>query len=146
MSSPITDERTSLLYRLNPSLIMENTTSQPRDGLQAERTTLTFTRFSATLAFTSVAMVLNYRLESSSLPEDDGFHRSKFTLPVGILLITLALSSLVVSGFNYVKTIRHYASGKIKTVSSLPTILLVSCIVVVLLGINIGLIIDGYSS
>lgn len=140
------DEHTLLLVRFNPSLIMENTTLQPRDGLQAERTTLTFARFAGTLAFTLVAMVLNYRFSS---PGEDGgepkLGQSRYAVPVGVVLIVLALVALAVLAMLYITTIRHYAKGKIRTSSSWPTTVVVGAVVCVLLGVNVALLVEGYS-
>lgn len=133
------------------SLIMKVANSEPRDVLQSERTCLTFIRFSTSLFFTALGVILNFQLNTSSEPNDPnkklpGFNKSLFSKIISFLLIILSFSTLLISGINYMITINRYANHKIHTYSfnNLATVICITSVIITLIVISISLIIERY--
>ncbi|KAG2736193.1 hypothetical protein G9P44_000283 [Scheffersomyces stipitis] len=150
-------ESSSLLGRFPYSLVMKVSTSEPRDVLQSERTTLTFIRFATSLFFTALGIILNFKLNSSGVDSDDPgsgspehrhghFNVSTYSTIVSYILLILALATLVISGINYFITIQRYANHKIQVYSfnNITTVICVTCIIITLMVISISLIVQGY--
>lgn len=137
-------ERTGLLDGFPYSLVMKVSSLEPRDVLQTERTCLTFIRFSTTLFFTALGIVLNFRLESDGKGKKTA--QSTFSKVVAYALLTLSIATLLVSGVNYFLVVNRYAMHKISTTNatSFASMMCVTGVIITLVGINIGLIIEGY--
>lgn len=135
------------LSRFPFTLLLKITASEPRDVLQLERTALTFIRFACTLFFAALAIMLDFRFVTGQT--------SDTTLPVSgvafatatsFILLALSLTLLIICGINYFVTVRQCAGHKIITsgVNHYGTILCMSSLVVVLVGICVSLVIQGY--
>ncbi|ODV97583.1 hypothetical protein PACTADRAFT_47474 [Pachysolen tannophilus NRRL Y-2460] len=140
------DEREGLLSRfknLEGNVVVENRTSEPRDVLAIERTTLSWIRLSSTLLFGTVAIILNYRFENSD-GDGKGFTRSKgYIISVGSIFSALSICALLLGGYNYFETVNHCISQRINTVKSMPTFIFVAILVTSLLAVSISLIVDS---
>lgn len=148
---PIYSEEAMLSGRFPYALVMKVSSSEPRDVLQSERTCLTFIRFSTSLFFVALGVILNFKLHTSSDDQDGGGDEpsrgfSNYSFFVAMVLMSLAVITLIVSGIDYFVTIKRYAKHKIKTYNfnNLTTIFCVTSIIITLLGINISLIVDQY--
>ncbi|CDK27561.1 unnamed protein product [Kuraishia capsulata CBS 1993] len=134
---------------LHAGLIIENKTSEPRDLLMTERTTLSWIRFSTVLALGCCSVMLNYRFDTDSSDDGDngdggaGSSHSAAKLTIGALFAALSLFCLIIPGYNYFKAVRNYATEKIETAGSGPVFVLVACSVLLLLGVNITLFAKG---
>ncbi|RCK62593.1 hypothetical protein Cantr_09301 [Candida viswanathii] len=137
------------------SLVLKVETSEPRDVLQLERTCLTFVRFSTALFFTALAMILNFKIDTSGESGNDTgnnrkrkkyFNHNAFNTSVSYILLVLSLFVLGVSGVNYFITVNRYAKHKIATYSfnNLTTIIGVTGVILTLMVINITMIIEAY--
>lgn len=130
------------------SHVLDVTLSEPRDVLQSERTLLTFVRFTTSLYFTAIGMILGFRLQSAGEPTTEpslpNFNDSLFNRIISFLLISLAFATLVMSGINYFRTVRRYSQKRIHTYGFNNTTMMicVTAIVVTLIGINISLIVE----
>ncbi|EGW34137.1 uncharacterized protein SPAPADRAFT_135108 [Spathaspora passalidarum NRRL Y-27907] len=128
-------------YKFPYNLIMKVSTSEPRDGLQSERTCLTFIRFATALFFTSLVILLNFRLDTPHASP-----RSGLSTVLAYLLLGLSLVVLVISGVNYFVTIKRYAKGKIDNFgfNNFWSMVAVTGVIVALLAINVTLLIEEY--
>ncbi|SGZ55944.1 CIC11C00000005012 [Sungouiella intermedia] len=131
------------------SHIIDITLSEPRDVLQSERTYLSFIRFSVSLYFTAIGMILGFRLLSSDGPTHGthpGFNKTLFNHIIAYLLIFLSFATLLVCAINYFKTVRRYSQRRIHTYAASNTIIIacVTAIVVALIAINISMIVERY--
>lgn len=135
-------EHTGLLKGFPYSLVMKVSSLEPRDVLQTERTCLTFIRFSTTLFFTSLGIVLNFRLGTNGKK----MAQTTFSKVVAYALLILSIATLLVSGVNYFLVVNRYAMHKISTTNatSFASVVCVTAVIITLVGINIGLIIEGY--
>lgn len=128
--------------------ILEISLSEPRDILQSERTLLTFVRFTTSLYFTAIGMILGFRLRSSGEPTLEpttpNFNDSLFNRIVSFTLIALAFATLILSGVNYFRTVRRYSQKRIHTYgfNNATMVICVTAIVVTLIGINVSLIVE----
>ncbi|RLV91035.1 hypothetical protein JA1_004123 [Spathaspora sp. JA1] len=123
------------------NLIMKVSTSEPRDGLQSERTCLTFIRFAISLFLTSLVILLNFRLDTpKKLP------RSDLSTVLAYLLLILALVTLVISGINYFVTIERYAKAKIDNFgfNNFWSMVAFTGVIIVLMGVNLSLLVEEY--
>lgn len=132
------------------SHIIEVTLSEPRDVLQSERTYLSFIRFSVSLYFTAIGMILGFRLLSSDKPGGDhrsGFNKIVFNHIIAYLLIFLSFATLMVCAINYYKTVRRYSQKRIHTYAASNTIMVacVTAIVFSLVAINVSMIVERYT-
>lgn len=121
--------------------------SEPRDVLQSERTLLTFVRFALSLNFTAIGMILNFRIETSPSEPDQGhFDDKKFNHAVSFVLVSLALCTLFISGWNYFRTVKKYSQKRIHTRATSNTLMIgcVTAAVLTLIGINVSLIAESY--
>lgn len=137
----------SRFKNLPTMLVLENRTSEPRDALLSERTTLSWIRFAGTLALSSVAIMLNYRFQTDgSDNNNNGSHNftksSGYIITIGVTFSVLSLCSIILGGYNYFQTVNHCISQKIKIFDSRPTLLLLTLIVTVMLVVSITLIVD----
>lgn len=137
-------EHTGLLKGFPYSLVMKVSSLEPRDVLQTERTCLTFIRFSTTLFFTSLGIVLNFRLETNGKGKKTA--QTTFSKVVAYALLFLSIATLLVSGVNYFLVVNRYAMHKISTTNatSFASVMCVTAVIITLVGINVGLIIEGY--
>ncbi|CAI5755636.1 unnamed protein product [Candida verbasci] len=132
------------------SLILKVQSSEPRDVLQSERTCLSFVRFSTALFFTALAVLLNFKFDTSgnesNHDKDDNCYHKTYSIVVSYMLLFLSSSVLVVSGFNYFITINRYAKLKISTYNfnNLSTVICMAGIVITLVSLNILMIVEGY--
>lgn len=127
--------------------VLENKTSEPRDALLSERTTLSWLRFSLQLVFSSVAVLLNFRIKTDHSEDngndDQGFTAGpKFIVTVATMFVTLALLSTLMAGYNYFQTVSHCMSEKIVIFNPNPSLILLSIAVAVLVGVSVTLITD----
>ncbi|OVF04337.1 hypothetical protein A9F13_28g00374 [Clavispora lusitaniae] len=127
--------------------ILPVSSSEPRDVLQSERTLLSFVRFATSLNFTAIGMILNFRLDTSSGDGDSGsghFDDTTFNSVVSFILVVLAFGTLIVSGWNYFRTVRKYSQKRIHTRSTnnMSMVVCVSAAVMTLIGINISLVVE----
>ena len=142
-------ERLALLGKVPYSLIIKVSASEPRDVLQLERTCLSFIRFAASLFFTALGIVINFKLDSSGhngKKKQRPFNSSKYSTVVSFILLALSFSVLVISGINYFVTVKRYAKHKIETYNfnNIVTVICMTSIILTLMGISISLIIEGY--
>ncbi|RCK59544.1 hypothetical protein Cantr_07609 [Candida viswanathii] len=137
------------------SLVLKVETSEPRDVLQLERTCLTFVRFSTALFFTALAIILNFKIDTSGESDNDTgddrdrkkyFNHNAFNTSASYILLVLSLFVLGISGVNYFITIDRYAKHKIATYSfnNLTTIIGVTGVILTLMAINITMIVEAY--
>lgn len=129
------------------SHILDITLSEPRDVLTSERTFLTFVRFSISLYFVAIGMILGFRLRSVDIPARErqpGFNDRLFNHLMSYLLIFLSFAILMVCSFNYFTTVRRLSQKRIHTyaVSNKLMVGCVSAMVVTLIAINISLIVE----
>ncbi|OUM51871.1 hypothetical protein BVG19_g1007 [[Candida] boidinii] len=144
-------ETARLLATWNAELIVENKVSEPRDILMTERTTLSWLKFSIVLIVASVAVFLNYRIETdesnSKIGDGNGNGNVRdstvYATTIGLLFATLSLVGTICSAINYYKAIRNYASEKITTFDSRITTVFFSVCIATLIGINIALMIKS---
>ncbi|CAN3474172.1 hypothetical protein DICA0_A05974 [Diutina catenulata] len=145
-------ERQPLLGRFPYNLVMEVSASEPRDVLQSERTTLTFTRFATTLMFTALGMILNFKINSTGEGKEPEHHASDFSrwcqTVVSYVLLVLSLFTLILSGVNYMVTVRRYANHKIQTFAfnNWVTAVCFSAVVITLAAVCVLFIVEGYLS
>lgn len=132
------------------SLVLDITTSEPRDVLQSERTTLVFVRFATSLFFTALGIMYNFKLktaddETSTTSKYTENQRSIFSTVVSYLLIVLALATLIISWINYFVTVRQYAEHKIYTYNfnNFSTVVIVTAVIITLIGICVALIVES---
>ncbi|KAK6459960.1 hypothetical protein DFJ63DRAFT_321235 [Scheffersomyces coipomensis] len=144
-------EQSALLDSFPYSLVMKVSSSEPRDVLQSERTCLTFIRFSTSLFFTALGIIVNFKFNSSGQPIDDDnprgrFNASLYSTIVSYVLLLLSLATLVLSGINYFITVQRYANHKINTYSfnNFSTVIVMTCVIITLIAISISLIVEGY--
>lgn len=146
----VSSETLPLLGRFSYGVIMKVSTSEPRDVLQLERTCLTFIRFAASLFFTALGIIINFKLDSSgkksSGNKNKPFDTSKYSIVVSFILFALSFAVLVVSGINYFVTVKRYADHKIQTYNfnNIATVICMTFVIVTLVAINISLIVEGY--
>lgn len=143
--SPVSYEPSSLTGGFPYNLILDVTSSEPRDVLQSERTCLTFIRFTTALFFAALGVVLNFQLSY----KDEVVPRKRhpqYTGPIAYLLMAMSLTQLVVSGVNYWITINRYAKHKIATYNfnNFVTVVCMTIIVFMLIVISILLLIERY--
>lgn len=146
-------ETARLLATWNAELIVENKVSEPRDILMTERTTLSWLKFSIVLIVASVAVFLNYRIETDKSESNTGngngngnknFRDSTvYATTIGLLFAALSLVGTICSAINYYKAIRNYASDKIATFDSRITTVFFSVCITTLIAINIALMIKS---
>jgi uncharacterized membrane protein YidH (DUF202 family) len=144
------NESTFLLAGFPYSLVLDITSSEPRDVLQSERTCLTFVRFSTTLFFGALGIILNFRIDSSgdSTPDNHkSFHTITSTV-ISYILLVFAVAILLIAGYDYIRTVKRYASHHIIThgFNDAITIVCMTGVVVSLFAINILLLVEGYVS
>lgn len=130
--------------------IIEITLSEPRDVLQSERTFLTFIRFSVSIYFTAIGMILGFRLQSVESPigrKNPNFNENAFNHAISYLLIFLSFAILLICSMNYFKTVRRYSQKRIHTYAASNTamVVCVTAIVVTLIAINVSMIVERYT-
>ncbi|OBA16828.1 uncharacterized protein OGAPODRAFT_93767 [Ogataea polymorpha] len=111
------------------SLHVKNRTSEIRDILMAERTTLSWIKFCSVLSLSAMAVCFR---------TDDSFGRA-----MGLIFACLSLFTLVLALFNYLRSIYSYRAQKTEVTSSGLTDTYLSLVILALLGINIGLMAKG---
>lgn len=129
-------------------LLMKISSSEPRDLLQLEQTYLIFLRFGTTLFITSLGIVLNFKFDSSKSGrkfKKDFLKASKFSKAIAYILIALSIFVLVLSTLNYFNAVKRYANRKIHTrVHNTVTVVSMTAIMLILMGISILLIVEAY--
>lgn len=130
--------------------ILEVSLSEPRDVLQSERTFLTFIRFSVSLYFTAIGMILGFRLQSVNAlvnHTNPNFNKNAFNHAISYLLIFLSFAILLICSLNYFKTVRRYSQKRIHTyaASNRAMVICVTAIVVTLIAINVLMIVERYT-
>ncbi|ODV84758.1 hypothetical protein CANARDRAFT_235280 [[Candida] arabinofermentans NRRL YB-2248] len=124
-------------------LLIENRTSESRDILMTERTTLSWIKFSTVLSLAAVAIVLNYRIDTSDM-RDPGFsdpvRDSK--KPINVIVISclfaaMSLGAVLLSGYNYFRAIYNYKDERIETLDNKLTSIFLTVCIVTLLAINV---------
>lgn len=121
--------------------------SEPRDVLQSERTFLTFIRFALSLNFTAIGMILNFRIQTSDTTTSPGnFNDRMFNRAVSFVLVSLSLSTIFISGWNYFRTVRKYSQNRIHTraTSNSLMVICISAAVLTLICVNISLIVESF--
>lgn len=132
-------ELTNML--LETDLMIDNTTSEPRDILMTERTALSWVKFSITLAAIAITIVTNFRLDTSG-DNDSGDRRSppwvpRFSYGVSILFILLSMATLFVGCLSYFQSIYNYKANRVNTYSLKTTLGFLFVVGLVLLAVNI---------
>ncbi|KAK6204598.1 uncharacterized protein RJT21DRAFT_9727 [Scheffersomyces amazonensis] len=148
----VVNEQSALLGSFPYTLVMKVSASEPRDVLQSERTCLTFIRFSTSLFFTALGIIVNFKFDSSgekttpTSPPHSHFNASLYSTVVSYILLILALATLVLSAVNYFITVTRYANHKIDTYSfnNFATVICMTCVIITLMGASISLIVQGY--
>lgn len=129
------------------TLLMQITASEPRDVLQLERTALSFIKFSCTLFFGALAIMLDFRFESGDRGDKPQAGELVYSTVTSFALLALSLAILLVCAVNYMITVRRYASHKIETYNfnNKITVVCMSTVMTVLVGICIALVVQGYT-
>lgn len=122
-------------------IVVENRTSEPRDMLMAERTMLSWVRFATVLALAVVALLLEFRFDTSSSPEQDFIHSKAYAITVGTIFGTLSIVGILVALLNYHSTVTAFVRQRTGLGSPIPMAGFVVCVVVVLLGVSISLMV-----
>ncbi|KAF8233437.1 hypothetical protein L208DRAFT_1266624 [Tricholoma matsutake] len=94
----------SLLVKLNPSLVLENSGSVARDHLASERTYLAYVRTSLTIATTGVALVQLFTVAANT--NSDALSSTvkrlqKFARPIGATMVAFGLAVLALGVRRY---------------------------------------------
>lgn len=132
-------ELTNML--LETDLMVDNTTSEPRDILMTERTALSWVKFSITLAAIAITIVTNFRLDTSG-DGGDGDRRPppwvpRFSYGVSILFILLSMATLFVGCLSYFQSIYNYKAHRVNTYSLKTTLGFLFVVGLVLLAVNV---------
>lgn len=125
---------------LKTDLMIDNTTSEPRDILMTERTALSWVKFSITLAAITITIVTNFRLDTSG--DGDSDKKSppwlpKFSYGISILFVILSMATLFVGSLSYFQSIYNYKAHRVNTYSLESTLGFLFVVGVVLLAVNI---------
>lgn len=143
-----TGETTALLAQFPYSMVLKVAFSEPRDVLASERTCLAFIRFSTTLFFAALGIILNFKINSSGEVDTSPGKLHLSSQAIAYALLVFAALVLVVSGVNYMLAIDKYARNKVVVngYSNGFTLVVVTGVVLALLGINMALIVEGFIS
>lgn len=127
---------------LETDLIIDNTTSEPRDILMTERTALTWIKFSITLAAIAITIVTNFRLDTSlkgfsTSNSSDPVWFPKFSYAISIVFVLLSMATLCVGALSYYQSIYNYKTHHINTYSLKTTLGFLFMVGLLLLVVNI---------
>lgn len=110
-------------------LVMNITTSEPRDLLMIERNCLSMVKFGVVLSLTSIAMLVNFGFGKREKLEGD--KKILFTI-FGSIFMLLSLLSLVLGALNYYHSIGRYTKEKVEVFNHIPiTGFVFSCFVMI---------------
>lgn len=122
--------------------------SEPRDVGQLERTYLLTIKLCGYLILTAVGVLLHFKMNTSeeeSKPEEQGFTMKNKVMTY--LLLVVCLGSIIVNLINYLHCITRYKNRVILTSNyNYLSVGLMTCIIVLFVGINVVFLIEGYQS
>lgn len=130
---------------LETDLMIDNTTSEPRDILMTERTALSWVKFSITLAAIAITIVTNFRLDTSgdgNNGENSPIWLTKFSYGISILFVLLSMATLFVGCLSYFQSIYNYKAHRVNTYSLKTTLGFLFIVGIVLLAVNIVFVIS----
>ncbi|KAG0687968.1 hypothetical protein C6P40_001582 [Pichia californica] len=128
---------------LETDLMIDNTTSEPRDILMTERTALSWVKFSITLATIAITIVTNFRLDTSGNNSGGGNDENsppwlpKFSYGTAILFVLLSMATLSIGCLSYFQSIYNYKEHSVNTYSLKTTLGFLFIVGLVLLSVNI---------
>lgn len=123
---------------LETNLIIDTTTSEPRDVLMTERTALTWVKFSMTLAAISLTIVTNFRLDTSNKNSiRPPYWFPQFSYGISILFVILSMVTLFIGAGLYAQSIYNYKNHSVSTYSLKLALGFLFFIGLVLLAVNI---------
>lgn len=122
--------------------------SEPRDVGQLERTYLLTVKLCGFLMFSALGVLLHFKMNTSeqeTRPIESGFTFKNKVM--SFLLLVVCLGSIIVNSINYSHCITHYKNREILTSNyNFLSVGLMTCIIVLLVGINVVFLIEGYQT
>lgn len=125
-------------------LIIDNTTSEPRDILMTERTALSWVKFSVTLSAIAITIITNFRLDTSGDGKKIGDGEkdtppwfAKFSYAISILFVLLSMATLFIGCLSYFQSIYNYKEHMVNTYSLKTTLGFLFIVGLILLAVNI---------
>lgn len=122
--------------------------SEPRDVGQLERTYLLTVKLCGSLLLSALGVLLHFKMNTSeqeTMPVESGFTiKNKI---MSLLLLVVCLGSIIVNAINYSHCITHYKNREILTSNyNFLSVGLMTCVIVLLVGINVVFLIEGYQT
>lgn len=108
---------------LETDLVMDNTSSEPRDILMTERTALSWIKLSITLTAVAITVITNFRINTSDGGSNHGnFNNDKTAFPkfsygISILFVLLSIATLCIGALTYFQSIFNYEIHHVRTFS-----------------------------
>ncbi|GME82851.1 unnamed protein product [Ambrosiozyma monospora] len=129
------------------NLVVENKTSEPRDFLMTERTTLAWVKFSTTLLVSSIAIHLSWRLDTSTMSENDGDDLpsgndgdemgDKLKFGTSLFFVFMSIGCVMLGAYNYFHSIYSFQRERIDTYDVKATFSVLLVIIIILMIVNV---------
>ncbi|GMG18879.1 unnamed protein product [Ambrosiozyma monospora] len=128
-------------------LVVENKTSEPRDFLMTERTTLAWVKFSTTLLVSSIAIHLSWRLDTTEMSENDGDDLpggnggdemgDKLKFGASLFFVIMSIGCVMLGAYNYFHSIYSFQRERIDTYDVKATFGVLLVIIIILMTVNV---------